>query len=70
MLNHEGNVIIINLGDDDLNDILSSPVHRTGIFERIKQDYLTSKSKSYRRPGKLPFKITRRKRLHRRSSSL
>ena len=62
------NIIITNLDDDDLTDILSRPVHRKDIYERIKHDYITSKSRSYRRPSRLPRKITRRKR-RRRSSS-
>ena len=59
--------IITDLCDDDLYDILSKPVHRLDILERIKQDFSTPKSKSYRRSRKLPYKNTRRR--HKRSSS-
>lgn len=54
--------IITDLEDSDLNELLSNPVHKTDIYKRIKQDYSCSKTKSYRRPRRLPRKNTRRKR--------
>ena len=53
---------IMDLNDTELNDVLAGPMHRLDLIERIARDHLSSNSKSYRRPRKLPRNITRGRR--------
>lgn len=55
-------IVILDLNNTELTEILSGPAHRLEILERIARDHLSSTSKSYRRPRKLPRNITRSKR--------
>ena len=54
--------IISDLEDDELSDILSTPVHNSEILKRLRDDFLQPSKRTYRRHRKkLPYKYTRRK---------
>ena len=59
-------ITIMDLNDTEWTDVLAGPMHRLGLIERITRDHLSSNSKSYRRPRRLPRNITRsnRRRSH------
>ena len=52
----------MNLNESEWTSLLMGPMHRLNLLERISRDHLSPKSKSYRRPKKLPRNITRNKR--------
>lgn len=60
--NEQGELVMSELNDSELNELLSNPVHSTDLFKRIMQDFASPKSRSYRRPRRLPRKNTRRRR--------
>lgn len=53
---------IMDLNESEWTSLLMGPMHRLNLLERISRDHLSTKSKSYRRPKKLPRNITRIKR--------